>query len=393
MQFILKMTTACNLNCVYCSEGDKPAETMPAEIFCKLVDELPPLLDRVKDTKAEFLFHGGEPMLYGRENLQRLIDYARKNLEGYSVKFLMQTNGTLIDDAWIEFFRANEIGVGVSLDGYPELHDKNRRTKTGAPTAEKILGNLKKMRDAGLSTGTLMVLNSAKTLDADKLFDFISANNLHPKIHPVIACGRAAGRTDSDDVYDAWAELMKKFLARMADDENLQIISPLDDMYHSILSGFAMGECSFNGSCGVSFIGVYPDGDVGFCGHDNSTRLFVYGNLRDKSLTELYYSANAEKIRARQEYLKAHDCKNCADWELCRGGCSFEAVNAFGTLNAKYPNCDSRRKFIAWLKTDGLKFVKAALIREKVQRQKMIQTKKKILDEIDDLEIDIADGA
>ena len=59
-------------------------------------------------------------------------------------------------------------------------------TKTGVPAAEKILGNLKKTR--------------------------------------------AAGRTDSDDVYDAWAELMKKFLTRMADKENLQIISPLDEI-------------------------------------------------------------------------------------------------------------------------------------------------------------------
>ena len=193
MQFILKMTTACNLNCVYCSEGDNPAETMPAEIFYKLVDDLPALLERVHDDRAEFLFHGGEPMLYGRENLQNLIDYARKNLPAYKVKFLMQTNGTLIDDAWIEFFAANEIGVGVSLDGYPELHDKNRRTKTGEPTAEKILANLEKMRGAGLSVGTLMVLNAAENVDADKLFNFISANSLHPKIHPVVACGRAAG--------------------------------------------------------------------------------------------------------------------------------------------------------------------------------------------------------
>lgn len=78
MQIILKLTTACNLNCVYCSEGDQPAKTLPEEIFCKLVDELPPLLEHVGTKDAEFLFHGGEPMLYGRDNLRRLIDYAKK---------------------------------------------------------------------------------------------------------------------------------------------------------------------------------------------------------------------------------------------------------------------------------------------------------------------------
>ncbi len=383
MQIILKLTTACNLNCVYCSEGDKPAETLPAEIFYRLADELPALLDRVQTKSAEFLFHGGEPMIYGRENLQRLIDYARKNLGGYDVRFLMQTNGTLIDDAWIEFFVANEIGVGISLDGYAELHDKNRRTKTGEPTAEKILANLEKMRAAGLHVGTLMVLNTAENVDADKLFEFIRANKLQPKIHPVIACGRAAARDDTGAVYEVWVEVMKKLLERSLAIEDAEIIEPLDEILNAILGLSTMHECSFNGSCGINFISVYPDGEVGFCGRDNFARHFVYGSLRDKNLTELYCSANAEKIRARQEFLKAHACKKCGDWELCHGGCAFEAVNAFGTLDAKYPNCDSRRKFIAWLKTDGLKLLKGALVREKTRRRKIIQAKTKILAEFE----------
>ena len=376
MQIILKLTTACNLNCVYCSEGDKPAETLPAEIFYRLVDELPALT-----SDAEFLFHGGEPMLYGRENLQNLIDYAKKTFP--AARFLMQTNGTLIDDAWIDFFRANNIGVGISLDGYAELHDKNRRTKTGEPTAEKILGNLEKMRAAGLHVGTLMVLNNAENVDADKLFDFIRANNLQPKIHPVIACGRAAARTDAGNVYAAWVEVMKKLLARAFDDRETEIIQPLDETINAILGISPMHECSFNGSCGVNFICVYPDGEVGFCGRDNFARYLAYGNLREKTLAELYNSANAEKIRARQEYLKSHDCKNCADWNLCHGGCAFEAVNASGTLDAKYPNCAARKNFIAWLKTDGLKMLKAALVREKIRRRKILGAKKKILGELE----------
>ena len=40
MQIILKMTTACNLNCVYCSEGDNIPQILPREIFYKLVDEI-----------------------------------------------------------------------------------------------------------------------------------------------------------------------------------------------------------------------------------------------------------------------------------------------------------------------------------------------------------------
>lgn len=383
MQIILKLTTACNLNCVYCSEGDGESKTLAPEIFFKLVDDLPELLDSLNKNHVEFLFHGGEPMLYGRDKLKMLIDYAVSHLPNYETKFLMQTNGVLIDEEWINFFKRENISVGISLDGYPELHDKNRRTKSGEPTAEKILQNIKLMRDSDLHAGTLMVLNSAENIDADKLFAFIRENELQPKIHPVIPCGRAKNRTDTEEVFDAWSEVMKKLLEKSLAEDSTEIIQPLDEILNAILGISTVLECSFNGSCGKSFICIYPDGETGFCGRDNFARLLTYGNIKEKSLIELYNSTNAEKIRARQEYLKNNDCKNCTDFELCHGGCAFEAVNFFGTLNAKYPNCAVYKKFIHWLRTEGLKLLKAACIRKKMEYRKTIKNKKNLLGEID----------
>ena len=385
MQIILKMTTACNLKCVYCSEGDQCTERLPEEIFRKLVDELPPLLEHVGTKDAEFLFHGGEPMLYGREALQRLIDYARANLRGYNVEFLMQTNGTLIDDDWIKFFKAEGIAPGVSLDGYPELHDKNRRTKSDEPTADKILHNLKLLHEAGINVGTLMVFNNPDAVDADKLFDFIQANKLSPKIHAVVPCGRALNVKNSAEIYDAWVELMKRLFEKSLARDSAEIIQPLDETVDAILGVAPIRECSYNGTCGKNFISVYPDGAVGFCGRDNFARLLTYGNLREATLLELYNSANANRIRARQDYLTAHHCQTCADWELCHGGCAFEAVNAFGTLEAAYPNCAGRKKFIAWLKRDGLKLLKAALVREKTKRRQSLKIKRQLRSEIETL--------
>ncbi len=380
MQIILKLTTACNLRCSYCSEGDQALERMPEEIFYKTVDELPALLDHVGAKSAEFLFHGGEPMLYGREALKRLIDYARAGLTDYDVKFLMQTNGTLIDDDWIKFFRAEEIGAGISLDGYPEIHDQCRRTKDDRPTAELIIKNIDRLRAEGLNVGTLMVLNSA--VNADRLYDFIREHNLQPKIHPVIACGRARGH---ENVCDAYVGVMKRLLARALDEEEPGIIQPLDEIFNAILGLEPMRECSYNGSCGRNFVCIYPDGEVGFCGRDNATRHLTYGNLREQSILELYRSTNAEKIRARQEHLRRNDCAGCSDWELCHGGCAFEAVNAFGTLEAKYPDCAARKNFIGWLRTDGLRMLKAKLVRDKIRLRQSIALQKQLRAELKDL--------
>jgi len=51
----------------------------------------------------------------------------------------MQTNGTLLDDEWCEFFRENNFLIGLSLDGPRELHDAYRVDKTGRPTFDRVM--------------------------------------------------------------------------------------------------------------------------------------------------------------------------------------------------------------------------------------------------------------
>ena len=392
MQIILKLTTACNLGCVYCIEGDQKKIRMPEEIFFKCVDELPELLSEIGTKDAEFLFHGGEPMLYGRESIGRLIDYACEHLPEYHVRFLMQTNGTLIDDDWVEFFKQRKVSVGISLDGYPEIHDRTRRTKSGDPTSAVILRNIRKLREAGLRIGTLMVMNSAELVDADKLFEFIRDNDLQPKIHPVVPCGRAANQEDTDEVASAYVAVMKRLFERALSENMQESIQPLDEIMNAILGIAPVCECSFNGSCGKGFVCLYPDGMAGFCGRDNLARNMVYGSLYDTSLSELYHSDNARRIRYRQEYLKSNDCKGCAEWEFCHGGCAFEAMNSFGKLETRFANCGMRKELIRYLRTDGMKLMKKALVQEKVRLRRTLKAKSKLLGEIDGITLNEEDA-
>lgn len=383
MQIIVKGTTACNFRCVYCSEGEKTPVWLEDSLFYKVVDELPAVLEATHDHSIKFLWHGGEPLMMGREFLGRLMDYAIAHLsDHYEVQFSMQSNGYLIDEEWIRFLKKYGVSMGISLDGYPELHDANRPTKDGKPTAAVVLKNIKAMKEAGIMAGTLMVLNTAEPIDDEKLFQFIYENQLSPKIHSVIPCGRARDRQDTEKIYNNYVDLLIRLYKRIITADKPIVVEPLNEIMNAILGVAPVRECSFNGSCGRDFICLYPDGEVGFCGRDNESRTLVYGNIREKSLVELYCSSNAERIRARQEYLQAHDCINCKEWNLCHGGCSFEAVNAFGTLEHRYPNCESRRKLIHYLRTEGLQLMKKKLVEEKRKYRIILQEKQKLLEEV-----------
>lgn len=273
MQIIVKLTTACNLRCVYCSEGDKTAIYLKEALLQKMIDELPALLEDKGETSVEILWHGGEPLLVGKEYLNKWMQYAQSKLKKYDVRFLMQTNGYLIDSEWVSLFKKFDIGVGISLDGYEELHDVNRRTAQDEPTFQTVMKSIRLMHEAGLHASTLMVLNTAVPVDIDKLFSFICTLKESPKIQPVIPCGRADGRQDTDTVYANYVSLLEKLYEKCMEAEQTIVIEPLDELMNAILGVVPVRECSFNGTCGTHFMCLYADGQMGFCGRQGEQRI------------------------------------------------------------------------------------------------------------------------
>lgn len=384
MEIIVKLTTGCNLHCVYCSEGDKPLCVLKQEYLHKLINELPIFLGKHHDHQVTLLWHGGEPMTVGVPYLREAMEYARNVLHGYDVKFQMQSNLTLLDEAWIRLIQEFHIGIGVSLDGYKELHDANRLAKDGSLTFDVVLRNMEKLRQNGIHFGTLMVLNTEQHIDIGRLYEFIKEGNLFIKIHSVIPCGRAAGNQNAGAIYERYVDILEALYARAMEDEEFDAtIEPIYEMLQAILTGCSVGECSYNGTCGEGIFCLYATGEMGFCGRaEVDGEDLCYGHVRDCSLDEIYESAHAQLIRSRQQYLVSHDCAHCPDWNLCHGGCTFEALNAYGTIYAKYPNCEGRRRFIHFLKTTGLDLLKKRLVRERKKYRIALKARRELLEEL-----------
>lgn len=380
MQIIVKLTNQCNLRCIYCSEGDPvKAEVLELALLHKMIDEIPDLLEAVGEKEITFLWHGGEPLLFGKEKLVEAMEYAFERLKQYPVKFIMQSNGYAIDDEWLDIFEKYNVSVGMSLDGYKELHDANRPTADGKGSFDRVVGNIRKMQERGMKVGTLMVLNGDSAVDVDKLMGFLEELKSSVKIHPVVSCGRADGRADIDSVNESYLILMKRLYERsLAVDSEIEI-EPLKQIIEAILGLHRVNECSYNGTCGSNFICVYSDGRVGVCGRRINDNELSYGSLRDRTLLDLYNSAKANEVRARDEYLQAHDCKACEYWYLCHGGCTFEAVVDKGSIFNKFGQCKTRKALLRYLTTEGLASLKQRLIHERNEYRAIIKEKKKFL--------------
>jgi sulfatase maturation enzyme AslB (radical SAM superfamily) len=81
-------------------------------------------------------------------------------LPGQAVLNTLQTNATLLDDAWGEFLAANGFLVEESIDGPRDLHDAFRVDKGGKPTFDRVLAGLDVLKRHGVEWNALTVVNS-----------------------------------------------------------------------------------------------------------------------------------------------------------------------------------------------------------------------------------------
>ncbi len=125
MKVTLSLTHKCNLACRYCYAGHSSKPDMSPATARKCVDFGLETLPAGKS--LELGLFGGEPLLRF-DLVQEITAYAyRKAAEKQKpVRFSITTNGTMVTPAIIDFVADQGIDLCFSIDGPPDLHDRNR---------------------------------------------------------------------------------------------------------------------------------------------------------------------------------------------------------------------------------------------------------------------------
>jgi len=122
---MLTITEHCNLDCIYCFEKSKTKNVMDIKIA---QDAIKYEFENSEDfDEIEFDIFGGEPTLR-KKFIIDIIEWTHK--QGFSKPYLffIETNGTLLDKNFKEWLIKNKehVWIGLSLDGTPETHNRNR---------------------------------------------------------------------------------------------------------------------------------------------------------------------------------------------------------------------------------------------------------------------------
>ena len=342
--FIFKVASRCNLNCAYCymyNKGDlsylQQPKVMPVAVVDAAIERIRAYSSASGTRRVSMILHGGEPLLAGQTFFRRFVEKANSELlPDIQPVFNMQTNGTLLDQSWLDLLRELDIRFGISLDGPESINDANRVDHLGQGSYARVRRAidlvLADSRVDELFDGVLSVIN----LDADPLeiYDLYrclgirSANFLLPDGHyDNPPSGLIAGSTDTP--YADW--LIRLFDKWFSDDDPTFRITIFEDII-GLIFGAPIGIDDLGGGHNGAIV-IESDGTIEpvdplkICG-DRFTK--THFNVADSDIADAYQS---ELIRiSLGGAILCKKCQQCPVKAVCGGGYlphRYSVVNGF----------------------------------------------------------------
>nr|WP_051456577.1 radical SAM protein [Ruminococcus flavefaciens] len=125
----ISINNRCNLNCSYCHfhTAEKAVYLAGKEMnVFSILDNIMQHINKYDIEVFKLGFVGnGEPLL-DYEALHEYIKYISDYLSANRIAAYTITNGTLITEKMLDFFKENKVNVGFSIDGIPEIHNQLR---------------------------------------------------------------------------------------------------------------------------------------------------------------------------------------------------------------------------------------------------------------------------
>ena len=329
INFLIKPASGlCNLRCRYCFYADEVSKRQQAGMGVMSAQTAELLLEDAYRTvdpggSVSFAFQGGEPTVAGLDFFRSFTARAKElKPPGVAISFSIQTNATLLDGEWARFFRDEGFLVGVSLDGFADLHNAHRIDAAGKGSWNRAVRNAALLQKTGVAVNALCVVTAQCARSPQKVYE--NLKKLGFDYLQFIACLDPIGEERGARPWSLKPEAYGQFLCRLFDfwyrdweQGSYHSIRLFDDYIHLLL-GEAGSTCSTCGSCGTYFV-VEADGSVYPCDFFalDEWRL---GRLGEQSLEEMAAGETAKRFLAWGKE-KPPECGACPWKSLCNGGC------------------------------------------------------------------------
>lgn len=326
LTIIAKVTDQCNLWCPYCYYYSGGAASLRARKIKNRSERLADLARAIVQSRTirsfdsvNVVLHGGEPLLVPASEIEDFLDAIRLGLP--QARFSCQTNGSLIDESWVELFIRHRVHVGVSIDAIAKYHDERRPKSRGRGSFEECVSGFQLINSGRYQSelgqpGIISVYDSRVTPDQYLAF-FVE--QVGTKNFEILLPDEAF---ESPNSYNQIVPRYNRFLVDFWE-RYLELDDPsINFKFFSTL--FRANKQSLIGSRGETspsgFVVVDLEGDVFFedgLRYAFDTNGLKIGNWQQESFCDLLMKA---ELQWRSITVPMGQCTGCSHRTQCGGG-------------------------------------------------------------------------
>jgi uncharacterized protein len=321
---VIQPTPFCNIDCRYCYLPNRNSKAVvSSETLSNLFSQV--FASGWTGDCLSVVWHAGEPMVLPIEFYREafcMID--RLKPAALEVAHSFQTNGTLIDEAWCAFFTDQRVGVGVSIDGPKQFHDRHRLTRSGLGTFDRTIAGIRLLRRQEVPFHVISVLSPASMAAPGEMFDFYVEEGIEQVCFNV---EESEGDHVSDSfreagVEEAYCRFLSEFwrlsaaapgkitFIREIEQAIGQVMRPSDAPFRNqLVEPFAITSMDLAGN-----ISTFSPELLGL--KNVAYQDFLLGNINRDALVDLPHRPNFTRMLA----------DIAAGVEMCRGCCEYFSV-------------------------------------------------------------------
>ena len=298
---------------------------MSSQVVEAMIERVKSHCDRHDIEKFAFVFHGGEPMLAKPRFYEHFVKTANRILRPrIEPTFAIQTNGTLVNEAWCETFKRLGIRVSFSLDGPKSVNDRFRVDKKGRGSFDAVMAGWRLAQREGVDPGLLLVVDvEADPLEIYQLIEDMRPSTVDFLLPDATYDKPPQGYADGQYNDTPYADWLLEIFDRWYDEARTKKV-PDVRMFLQVIRALLGKEDGYDvlGKGKIEVLVIESDGEI----QPLDGLRFCEDGIADTSLNVLSDELDiAYQNPLIQLYHGAHDqlpavCKACSWEKVCGGG-------------------------------------------------------------------------
>ncbi|MGH6689584.1 MAG: cyclophane-forming radical SAM/SPASM peptide maturase GrrM/OscB [Gammaproteobacteria bacterium] len=341
---VLQPTPFCNLDCDYCYLPNRDtAGRMSQEVVEATIQNV--VDSHLLGQSLSVIWHAGEPLVVPPTFYSAAFETFERVVAGRApIQHSLQTNGTLIDDAWCDLFLSHDVRVGVSIDGPAFIHDRHRKTRAGKGTFDATLRGVRRLQARGIRFHVITVITADSLHHVSAMAEFFKSEGIVDVGFNVDEAEGPHGDSTMAARHESFGRFLKDIRdladrlgsplhirelqgATAAILEGLSTVVVKGERYPDNVQAIPLAITSVDWRGNVSTFSPELLGQEPRAGH-----VFVLGNVTSERLVDML--DNPAFIRLYRDILEGvRNCRDrCQYFSLCGGGAPVNKMYETGSF-------------------------------------------------------------